>query len=313
MSINIQERSLSEIALTARTEFKFFVRPWLYDGSVNMLFAPTGHGKSHWAFHMALAIAEGGTWIGKACTRGKVLYIDGEMGESQWLKRFPNNKFLTDTADTLKILCPEHFPNGFMYSLADKTRHGFWLEKCAPYDVIFIDNFFTTCTPIKGNESDVELWQSAQTLINRLKQQRKAVVLIHHTNKSGMDQSGTGQRDVLMDTTMRLRQWPKQTLVNGITWEIKVNKDRNNFFEGKLETLIDVQFTDDGIRAFEKDIKRERMFLAKNLLIQGCTKTNIAEELGISVNQVSQLLYEIDNSGKKEETGEASEDDDLLI
>lgn len=288
---NIKEKSMLEIASTAKVNFKFYAPPWLFDGSCSMLFAPAGHGKSHWAFHLALTIAEGGTWLGQQCTQGKVLYIDGEMGESQWLKRFPGNKFLSDTQDYLKIICPQHFPSGLMYSLSDKRHQEFWFDKCSAYDVIFIDNYLSTCFPTEGRETDVILWQSVQRLIQRLKDAGKAIVLIHHTNKGGLDQNGTGQRDNYMDTIFRLRQWPRQYLNNGLTWEIKIPKDRNEFFKGKLETLIDVVFTPDGISANERNIWEERKSIASELFRMGCTKTNIAKELGVDENRVSEMVF----------------------
>lgn len=296
---NIKEKSMIEICGSAKTNFKFYAPPWLFDGSCNMLFAPTGAGKSHWAFNLALTIAEGGTWLGHQCTQGKVLYIDGEMGESQWLKRFPGNKFLSDTQDYLKIICPQYFPSGLMYSLSDKKHHDFWFEKCSHYDVIIIDNFISTCLPIDGRETELMLWQGAQRLLQRLKDAEKAVVLIHHTNKGGLDQNGTGFRDNFMDTNFRLRQWPRQYLENGLTWEIKIPKDRHDFFKGRTETLIDVVFTPDGISAKERDIWEERKIIASELFRMGCTKPNIATELGIDQNKVAQLVYDIRQDNKK--------------
>lgn len=298
---NINEKSMLEIAGTARVNYKFFAPPWLFDGSCNMLFAPSGHGKSHWAFNLALTIAEGGVWLGQQCTQAKVLYIDGEMGESQWLKRFPGNKFLSDTQDYLKIICPQHFPSGLMYSLSDKKHHDFWFEKCSNYQVIFIDNYLSTCLPTEGRETDVILWQSAQRLIQRLKDAGKAIVLIHHTNKSGIDQLGTSLRDNYMDTIFRLRQWPRQYLNNGLTWEIKIPKDRNEFFKNKLETLIDVVFTSDGISTQEKDIYQERKTIACELFRMGCTKTNIAKELGVDENRVTEMVFTIKNKTERTE------------
>jgi RecA-family ATPase len=56
---------------------------WLVDGyiearTVNVLSADTGAGKT-WVLHaLAVAMAMGTSWLGRAVQRGKVLYIDEE-------------------------------------------------------------------------------------------------------------------------------------------------------------------------------------------------------------------------------------------
>mgnify|MGYP003451734953 CR=1 FL=1 len=288
----IKESSLSEITASSllTSGQTMFAPPWLRSGTINMLFAPTGAGKSHWAFNLSLAVAGGLDWLGQKCTKAKVLYIDGEMGGDAWVRRLSGN-FVTGSLDkTFKMLSPDNFKQGIVPPLSDKRNHAFYLEKCARFDVIFIDNYITCCLPTTGEDSDIGLFLVLKDLLVKLKRMGKAIVLIHHTNKGGTDQHGTVYKDVIMDTIFRLRKWPRQYLDNGLSWEVKVVKDRNNFFEKKEETIIDIIFGEKGVEVFEGDISNCRKTLASDLLDRGYNKNNIADELKISINKVLDIL-----------------------
>lgn len=65
---------------------QFVLKPWLPEAAISMVYAPPGVGKSYLCLSAAAAIASGGTlfktspWV--APKPRKVLYIDGEMHES---------------------------------------------------------------------------------------------------------------------------------------------------------------------------------------------------------------------------------------
>lgn len=292
---NATESSLSDLSVTDSLGLKqrVFAGPWLRSSTINMLFAPPGAGKSHWAFNLSLAVAGGTDWLGQKCLKSKVLYIDGEMGGSAWVRRLPGNFITGDFEENFKMLSPDNFAQGSVPPLSDKKNHTFWLSKCEPYDVIFIDNYITCCLPTTGEDSDIGLFLVLKDLLVKLKRMGKAIVLIHHTNKGGSDQHGTIYKDVIMDTIFRLRKWPKQYLHNGLTWEVKIFKDRNNFFEKKEETMIDIVFREDGIEVSESNLDNCRVILTKELLDRGYSKVNIAEELRVSNNKVLDILSTI--------------------
>ena len=67
--------------------------PVLIDGTLRqghkmLLAGPSKAGKSFALIQLAIAIAKGGTWFGKRCTQGKVLYVNLELDRVSCLHRF---------------------------------------------------------------------------------------------------------------------------------------------------------------------------------------------------------------------------------
>ena len=59
---------------------KFLLSPWLLEGSLNMIYAWRGVGKTHVALEIACAVASGGRFLNWRVEDPKgVIYIDGEM------------------------------------------------------------------------------------------------------------------------------------------------------------------------------------------------------------------------------------------
>ena len=71
--MKIKESSLTDLSVNEKLNetSKMFAPPWLCSKTINMLFAPPGAGKSHWAFNLSLAISGGKTWLGKQCLKSK--------------------------------------------------------------------------------------------------------------------------------------------------------------------------------------------------------------------------------------------------
>lgn len=285
----IVPRSIVELMADSKGFTKSFASPWLKDGTINMIFAPTGAGKSHWAFHLALAVAGGKIWMSEQCEKAKVLYIDGEMGGDQWLKRIPTGAFLGDINENFKLVCPEDFKDGYVKNLAVVQNHGFWKEIAQGFDVIIIDNYITTCQPT-GRESDIEIFLKVKDLLIFWKNQGKAVVLVHHTNKGGNEQHGTVYKDVIMDTIFRLKQFPIQTLNGGITWEMKIIKDRNYFFKTSSEYLMDIIFGEEEVSTYSRDIDAERYPLISDMLYRGFTHLEIGMKFDISKLKINEII-----------------------
>lgn len=277
----VKARSLSEIMADAKEFTKFYCSPWLRERTINMIFAPTGAGKSHWAFNLALSIAGGRIWMNQHCNKAKVLYIDGEMGGDTWLDRLPPQSFNGDVEENLKLICPEDFKDGYVKNLAVLENHKFWKEQAKEYDIIFIDNYITTCQPT-AKESDIEIFLKVKDLLVQWKIEGKSVVLVHHTNKGGMDQHGTVYKDVIMDTIFRLKPFPVQSLEKGMTWEMRIMKDRNYFFKGKSEYLMDIVFGSDLIHTTEREIDRERFYILSDMVNRGFSNLEIQQKLEIS-------------------------------
>lgn len=296
-----QTRSLSDIVINARTDLKYFAPPWLTDYSLNMLFANTGVGKSHFAFNLGLKIAEGGTWLGQQCTKAKVLYIDGEMGGDTWVRRLMEDMIVGKVEDNFNMMCPDNFKGFCIPTLANVDNHERWIETCKDYDVIIIDNYITCCMPTNSRMSDVDIFLTAKDLLATLKMMGKAVILVHHTNKGGVEQYGTVYKDFWMDIILRLKQFPSQHLDNGLTWEIKYIKDRHDYVGVGFEYVMDIIFTKDDVHTRMKNIDEERFALMKMWLDQYLLEEEIIDKLDISKGDFRYLKRKFKNERNNED------------
>jgi hypothetical protein len=299
-------KSLFDIFKAERPDQKAIAMPWLISGTMTMIYSPSGHGKSMYCFNLALQIAQGGTWIGERCNTSKVLYIDGEMGGREWLKRIPSNIMFTDALnENFRLICPDDFDSaGNVPSLGSNYYSDLWLEMAQPYDVVIVDNYLTTCRPETNKDSDLDVWYRVQDLIIKLRNQNKAVIMVHHASKSGV-QYGTVLKEVIVNTIMRIRQFPIQYLNNGLVLEVRVQKDRGNVFQGENESLIDLVFSDDGIISRKGDLNQARADYLLQHKRYGTTNAEMADALGITVGKVKELLYE--NKKQNETTEEKDE------
>jgi hypothetical protein len=296
-------KNLFEIFTQDRPAQSVILYPWLLSGTMTMIYSPAGHGKSMYCFNLALQIAQGGYWLGQKCSPCKVLYIDGEMGGREWLKRIPENIMFTDELnENFQVICPDDFPDaGNVPSLGNRDNFRAWMETCQSYDLIVVDNYLTTCIPESNKDSDLDVWYAVQRLIIALRNQNKAVIMVHHASKSGV-QYGTVLKEVIVNNVMRIRQFPVQYLHSGLVIEMKVQKDRGYVFEGQNEMLIEIIFSRDGVLTKFGDLDRARTDYLIDRKQYGVTNLEMAEDLGIKVGKVKELLFKA-----KKETNEINE------
>lgn len=62
------------------TELKYRVKDILPDGVVSLIYGDGGNGKTTLALDLAVGVATGGAFLGKATTQGRVLFVDFEQG-----------------------------------------------------------------------------------------------------------------------------------------------------------------------------------------------------------------------------------------
>jgi putative DNA primase/helicase len=294
-------KSLFDIFITDRPDQQTMMAPWLMSGTMTMVYSPSGHGKSLYCFNLAMQIAQGGTWLGEKCKMSKVLYIDGEMGGREWLKRLPRTLMFTDElTENLKLICPDDFDSaGNVPSLGSVRYANMWLEMAAPYDVVIIDNYLTTCRPETNKDSDLDVWYRVQDLIIKLRNQNKAVIMVHHASKSGV-QYGTVLKEVIVNNIMRIRQFPIQYLADGLVLEIRIQKDRGNVFKGNNDFLIELIFSDDGVISRMGNLDDARADYLLQHKRYGTTSSEMADALGITVGKVKELLFKAKASRQEE-------------
>ena len=180
----------------------------LRQGHKMLLAGPSKAGKSFALIELCIAIAEGDSWFGFKCAKGRILYVNLELDRASCLHRFK------DVYDALKMT-PKNLSNIDIWNLRGKSIP---MDKLAPklirravkkdYIAVIIDPIYKVIT---GDEN------SADQMANFCNQFDKvctelgcAVIYCHHhskgiqANKKSMDRaSGSGvfarDPDALLD------------------------------------------------------------------------------------------------------------------
>lgn len=284
---------------TSIVEPETLLAPWLCKGDLWMVFSGPGIGKTFFALNVAYAVASGGKFLHwQATAPGKVLYMDGEM--SAWdmhnrldgiiraAQRYHNGdleaaleNFRGYAATSQDIGKP--FPD-----LADDEGRETLLKLAHGSDLLVIDNLTTT---MRGADPDKAMdWTPMQDTLVELRKQNTAVILVHHTNKSG-DQTGTKAKEAILNGMMKLDRPAHYSTAEGAKFVISWGKTRG--LSGVDTVPITAHLTEDkGLPKWEytvlDDLKvHELMRLAKsgNFVSQ----KELAAEMGVSPGRISQL------------------------
>ena len=179
-------------------------------GHKMMVAGPSKAGKSWLLMQLALAVAEGGEWLGWPCKQGKVLYVNLEIDRASFLHR---TKILYEGLGW----APENIKNLDIWNL---RGHATPMDQLAPklirrakkrdYAMIIIDPIYKVIT---GDENAADKMAYFCNQFDTIcKQLKSAVVYCHHHSKGGQGQksaqdrgSGSGvfarDPDVLVDLT----------------------------------------------------------------------------------------------------------------
>lgn len=188
--------------------------PWLLERGFTMVFAPTGVGKSWFAMGVAAAVASGGTfghW--SAPEPRRVLYIDGEMDQSDLKSRFQSA--IAAAQDGHRQLIG---PNVILYARHDQhegdtsfpdfgnAAHEHRIIHCVREwrpELVVLDNLSTLATVDDTNAASA--WDPFLKLLQQIRGAGAAVLVVHHANKGGETYNGSSKIPVMFDALVRLR------------------------------------------------------------------------------------------------------------
>lgn len=261
--------------------------PWLTEGSINMVFADRGIGKTFFCLSCAVALANGEEFLSyKADKPVPVLYLDGEMQATAMQERFRQLTKGKPTREALSIFTPDcqnltdHIPDiGMPHGRLEIDE----LVKAVNPKVVFIDNISTFIRT--GNENEGDSWSPVQEWAVQLRKQGVAVVFIHHANKEGK-QRGSHKKEDVMDIVIQLKR-PDDFLqgTDDTRMIIRYTKSRHM---GALDTQ-DIEATlknTDGSLEWTFEAGDLDFHRAMDLLNDGVSMADVGEELGVSKSTV---------------------------
>lgn len=160
--------------------------PELIEGVVRvghkmMISGASKSGKSFLLMQLAIALSEGGKWLGFQCKKSKVLYVNLEIDRASFIHRF------TDIYGALKLK-PKHSHDISIWNLRGIAMP---LDKLAPilirrvvsrgYDAIIIDPIYKVITGDENSASDMAIFTNLFDMIS--KETGCTIIFSHHHSK----------------------------------------------------------------------------------------------------------------------------------
>ena len=271
--------------------------PILPTKGLMMIHARRGGSKTFLALAIGLAVAAGTSLLRWSAPRPRrVLYLDGEMALVDMQKRLAaltagmgvdvrNDHFHLLAADHTEI--PDLATRAGQRAL-DPLLNG--------VDLLIIDNISTLCWA--GSDNNSSSWSCMQEWILQLRKRGLAVLLVHHSGKSG-EQRGTSRREDVLDTVVGLRRPDDFRPEQGARFEVHIEKNRayagkdGRPFEASLVATADGR----GLAWSACDLKPNHLDQAAALFRDGVTVRAVAAELGIARSSAGRLRQKAQRDG----------------
>ena len=195
---------------------KAYIWPWMREGSINMIYAKRGAGKSWLASIISVALTrewyqdiEIGPWVVK--NPGGVLYIDGEMGlydMQDRLRQIVGPLGAESRKFPLLLLCNPDYVECHQKSI--NLLKPEWQERIVDFllknkriKVLILDNL-SSLTPGR-DENDNTVAGLISAWLVKLRAIGVTVIVVHHAGKSG-DQRGASSMEDALNNTLRLQK-----------------------------------------------------------------------------------------------------------
>lgn len=283
------------------------LHPIIRQGESCLLWAATGVGKTMLTLSMALAVSGGGNVLGwTAARRWRVLVVDGEMA-------------IEDLQDRLRMLAPavegmDHEAAGANLAILarqDQARGAAFPDLATPEgqdaviheahrhgaDLVILDNFSTLAEVQDENEAGA--MNPVLSFLLRLKQERIACILVHHSGKTGASYRGSSKLATTFEVILGLRPPEAEGAAKSAAFTTEWTK-----FRGAPHPTItprDVVLTVDGhtVRWNVKEAEGDnaRKLAATIRSADFATQAEVAKALGWSASTVSRTVPKAIASG----------------
>lgn len=272
----------------------WIIEPILAKGSITLIYAATGIGKTWFCFQLAASLSKRAYFLGKfkIAKKARVFYIDGEMGLDRCQKR--SAQFSPST--------PLQFSkNGSSFNFADDKSienlkneiSTYKKETSAEKLILIFDNLtcFSDGTPTA--DQTTKIWKTLHKLA-----QTNAVILVHHEGKDG-SYLGSSTLANKMDIIIHL----KESEPSAITLELEKLRDapKSEYPPFKIYRHIDKEKAHWSTLKKLPDGEDEWEIVINDLTAQGQTEEQIADTLGVCRSTVSRIKKKVKKKKEKKE------------
>jgi hypothetical protein len=265
--------------------------PVLASRSAALVYGPRGVGKTFFALALARAAAAGGSFLGWRAPRPcKVLYVDGEMTGAEMQQRLAA---LGPPPRGLELLLSD-LHGGPLLDLAHADGLETLMASWGTPDLVVLDNL-SSLTGLRSG--DGERWHVLQHFLMQQKRLGRAVLMVHHANKKGL-QRGISRREDMLDLVIGLRRPTDWQPRDGARFELHFEKARS-LSGGALDPL-DVRLEPDGdtIRWHWQPARDDRLDRAVALFADGLRPEQVAAALGVSRSLAFRLQRQARQTGR---------------
>jgi len=263
--------------------------PWLESAALAMIYAARGVGKTHFAMHIAQALATGGRFLQwQAAKPVPVLYVDGEMPapdmQARWRALFDADG--EPESGMLRVVSRDVQPFMDMPNLAEAEGQKAISDKVGDARVIILDNLSSLIHGAKENEA--EGWEPVGQWAIRQRAQGRSLIFIHHAGKGG-GQRGTSKREDLLDVVIKLQRPADYMPEQGARFSVHFEKARSLY--GNAVAPFEAQLTageDERMQWVVSEAEDHSQLLG--LKAQGLTLRKIGEVMGCDAATVKRRL-----------------------
>ncbi len=229
----------------------FFLEPLIFSGSLSMVYAHPGIGKTWFTLWLAAAMASEGRFLRwKANQSAKVYYVDSEMGSDQLRPRFHQivaTSELDLRQNQIYFCVPDRFQNHQVPNLALEESQEWYTTHTKNADVIIVDNLGSASGPVLPRETEEQTWLRIMPWLLKMRAAGKAVILVHHAGKSGA-QLGTSRREQPLDLIIKLSRPSDYDPTEGCKFQITFDKARHIAGSDLEPLLVKLLFTETEMR-----------------------------------------------------------------
>lgn len=197
----------------------------LREGHLGQIYGLRGIGKTWLTQSLALVASCGGSALGFRCEEPvRVLHVDGEMAGPELQDRYIEleQKLGVKGTANLTILAAD-WQDAFLPRL-DTAAGRLAVEPFVEAaDLIILDNRSTLFDP--DSEKDPTAWQAAQDWLLSLRRRRKAVLIVHHSNRQGGARGHSKPEDT-MNLLIKLTRPEGYTADQGARFVVEFDKTR---------------------------------------------------------------------------------------
>lgn len=294
----------------------FFLKPIVYPGSIGMVHAWTGVGKTFFVMWLWCAIAAKGNFVKwKAQRAARVLHVDTEMTGGSIQPRFEQicqfANFDVPDDKAVGFVTPDLYePDLLVPNLASQDGQDEYFEAMKNYDLFVYDNFQTGVRKLPGEDEEKTI-ERINNFWRRLRAAGKSVIFVHHSGKGGT-QLGSSTKEHLLNWTINLRRPIGYKMSDGAKFEVHFEKGRDLVGDDVEPFLCQMHSTETSVHWTYSDLvgaKKNLVYEMKELL----TEQQIAKETGLSLFEIKKILRGDYNNGDEGVRAEQAREDAAIL